>query len=166
MKTLIYQKKVKIVRHQDKRCNFYKLVLYNQIETYQSYQGKHIFNCDFIISFIGIENTKAVFYGIYEVCGSPSPAKEYPLPNDFIFQEMVNYETDIYYHLKRVHGFEDYENRVVIEWGKGTLAWNQHLSPKEVTETLPKGITKSEVINYEKFYKEKLGTRAFGLNAN
>jgi hypothetical protein len=32
--------------------------------------------------------------------------------------------------------------------------------------TLPSSLTKAEVIRYESLYKEKLGTRAFGLNSN
>lgn len=35
-----------------------------------------------------------------------------------------------------------------------------------VLRTLPKSLTAKEVIKYETFYKNKLGTRAFGLNAN
>lgn len=35
-----------------------------------------------------------------------------------------------------------------------------------VLRTLPKSLTAKEVIAYENFYKTKLGTRAFGLNAN
>lgn len=35
-----------------------------------------------------------------------------------------------------------------------------------ILRTLPKSLTKREVIEVEKRYKEKLGTRAFGLNSN
>jgi hypothetical protein len=34
-----------------------------------------------------------------------------------------------------------------------------------ILRTLPKTLTNKEVINYENLYKEKLGTRAFGLNS-
>jgi hypothetical protein len=43
------------------------------------------------------------------------------------------------YDLVRVPGFEDLEDRVVIDWGKGTLAWHQQLRNKEVVEILPRG---------------------------
>lgn len=35
-----------------------------------------------------------------------------------------------------------------------------------IMQTLPKNLNKDEVIGYESFYKHKLGSRAFGLNAN
>lgn len=35
-----------------------------------------------------------------------------------------------------------------------------------VLRTLPKSLTAKEVMGYESFYKNKLGTRAFSLNAN
>jgi hypothetical protein len=35
-----------------------------------------------------------------------------------------------------------------------------------VLQTLPKTLTKNEVVEYETRWKKKLGTRAFGLNSN
>lgn len=45
----------------------------------------------------------------------------------------------VYYDLSPVDGFDDLKDRVVIDWGKSTLAWHQWLRPKEVIEILPKG---------------------------
>ncbi|MBN2836307.1 MAG: GIY-YIG nuclease family protein [Candidatus Delongbacteria bacterium] len=139
MKKFDTSKRIKLVRHMDKRCDFYKLVLHDQIETYQSYQSKDIFNCDYIISFIGGEGSRAIFYGVYKILGVPESAMNHPIPEDFLFPEMANKDTDIFYNLKKVEGFEDFENTVVIEWGKSALAWHQHLTDKKVIEILPKG---------------------------
>ncbi|MGI2897324.1 hypothetical protein ACRTD4_24965, partial [Vibrio alginolyticus] len=35
-----------------------------------------------------------------------------------------------------------------------------------ILRTLPKSLTQKEVIEYENFYKSKLGSRAYGLNEN
>ena len=35
-----------------------------------------------------------------------------------------------------------------------------------ILRTLPASLTKNEVLEFEQLYKRKLGTRAFGLNAN
>lgn len=44
-----------------------------------------------------------------------------------------------YYDLEKEPGYEDLEDRVVIEWGASTRSWHQWLSPREVVEVLPKG---------------------------
>ena len=36
----------------------------------------------------------------------------------------------------------------------------------KLLRTLPRTLTSTEVVRYETLYKEKLGTRAFGLNPN
>jgi hypothetical protein len=36
-------------------------------------------------------------------------------------------------------GFDDLKGRVVIEWGKGALAWHERTTSKEAIEVLPKG---------------------------
>ena len=52
------------------------------------------------------------------------------------------------YDLEEIEGFDDLKNRVVINWGKGALAWHQKmrdkgkLRDKEVIEILPKGYVK------------------------
>lgn len=35
-----------------------------------------------------------------------------------------------------------------------------------ILRTLSKTLTQAEIIDYERLYKSKLGTRAFGLNSN
>jgi hypothetical protein len=45
----------------------------------------------------------------------------------------------IHYDLKKERGFEALENRVVIDWGRGALAWHQKTTNKVVAEVRPKG---------------------------
>ena len=56
-----------------------------------------------------------------------------------------------FYELTREPGYEDLENRVVIDWGKGALAWCQRLSNKEVVEILPKGQLRPPFRDYLEF---------------
>lgn len=143
--------KIKYVRHQDKRYDVTALIRANQLETYQGYQDKPIFkDCRYIVVFIGQENMKALFYGIYKVLNQ-RPAPEVLLPNDFIYPDFdIIGDTDVFYDLKEIDGFDDLKNRVVIDWGKGALAWSQwvrkngtgNLKNKEVVEILPKGYVK------------------------
>ena len=151
--------KIKYVRHQDKRYDVTALIRANQLETYQGYQEKPIFkDCSYIVVFIGQENMKALFYGIYQVLAQ-RPASEVSLPNDFIYPDFnIIGDTDVFYDLKEIDGFDDLKNRAVVDWGKGALAWSQwvrkngtvELKDKEVTEILPTGYVK-EFPGFEDF---------------
>ncbi len=143
--------KIKYVRHQDKRYDVTELIRANQLETYQRYQEKPIFkDCNYIVVFIGQENMKALFYGVYKVLKQRS-ASEVSLPKDFIYQDFnIVSDTSVFYDLEEVDDFDDLKNRVVVDWGKGALAWSQwvrkngtgELKDKEVTEILPTGYVK------------------------
>lgn len=130
--------KIKLIRHQDKRYDVHDLYRTGQIETYQSYQGKPIFECDYIVCFIGMDGSRALFFGVYRVLGGCRPAPDVPIPADFPYPQMVQ-ENDVFYQLAPLPGFEDLKDRVVVDWGKSPLAWHQWLSEKEVIEILPHG---------------------------
>lgn len=44
-----------------------------------------------------------------------------------------------YYPLERCHGYEDLEDRVVIDWGKAALAWHQWFTDRPVLEVRAQG---------------------------
>jgi hypothetical protein len=129
--------RAKLVRHQDQRGDVHDLIRRGWFETYQAYQSKPVFDdLDFIISFIGIGGTKALFVGIYSV-QSKCSGREAPFPSDCPYVEWK--QNEHFYNLRKESGFEDLEHRIVIEWGKGAIQWHQHASNKEVLEILPKG---------------------------
>ena len=120
------------------------------LDFYQATQKRPVFDgCERIVSFIGTEGTKARFIGVYRVRGRsdrrhiPSPPRGFP-PDCL---KGVRY----YYDLERERGYEDLENRVVIEWGKGALAYVQRLSNKEVVELLPRGQLRPPFRDYLEF---------------
>ena len=127
--------KVKLVRHQDTRYDLYELMVSGHFETYQSYQAKPVFNCDYIVSFMGMARRKARLIGVYEV-GTRCRSKLKPPPDGFPLEIGTG---KYHYELKELPGFDDLKERVVIDWGKSTRAWHQWLTDKEVMEVLPEG---------------------------
>lgn len=128
-------KKIKFVRHQDQRYDVYDLMTSGHLETYQACQSKPVLDCDYMVSFIGLPHGRARLYGVYQILGR-CHVSEVQLPDDYPNDENPN---NYYYSLSKVAGFEDLEERVVINWGASTRSWHQWLRPKEVTEVLPAG---------------------------
>jgi hypothetical protein len=127
----------KLVRHQDARYDVHDLVRRGWMDAYQARQARPIFDgIEFVISFVGLEGTRARLLGVYRVAGRRD-GTAVPLPPDCPHSEWLN--SPHFYDLIHVPGFEDLENRVVIDWGKGALAWHQQLRNKEVVEILPRG---------------------------
>lgn len=125
-------KKIKLVRHKDNRQT--KIINGEQADgtpyewyrwdkakfmAYQSEQHLDIFKgVDFIISFIGEESTTARFIGIYRILGYDQNKKNKLESGNF------------YYILEEVDGFDDLKERIIIDWGKSTLAWHQWLDKR------------------------------------
>ena len=124
--------KVKIVRHKDKRYAGLvdALVARGHFEAgYQAYQSRHIFNCDYIVSCIGLPHFQARFFGVYRVADH-RPAEEVPLPPHLSYLNALDPAGwggpgVVWYDLQKVEGFDDLENRVVIDWGPGARNWAQ-----------------------------------------
>lgn len=111
-------------------------------EFYQQCQSRPRFrNCDYLVSFLGIEGTKAKFIGVYKVNGE-GPKRRELLPKKYPYPRLVE-GSGYYYQLEKVSGFEDFEDRIIIEWGKSTRAWDQWLTGKKVIEILPEGYVRS-----------------------
>ncbi len=129
--------KVKLVRHQDKRYNIEELCRKGLLEVYQSYQSRPVFkDCDFIVSFIGMERSRARFYGVYRV-KDRKRAREKPLADGI--PSYLASPDDYYYELEEVPGFDDLKGRVVIRWAGHPMSWHQWLSDMDVIEILPAG---------------------------
>jgi hypothetical protein len=123
---------VKIVRHQDKRCDLNLLIERGRMDLfedgYQAFQARDVFNCDYIVSCIGLPKKRARFLGVYKVKGQ-LPAPEVAPPLDFPFMDLFfpggRHRPGIWYDLEKVRGFEDLEDRAEIDWGPGALSWAQ-----------------------------------------
>ena len=72
------------------------------------------------MSFLGLEGTKAKFIGVYKV-EDEEPLKRKHLPENYPYPQIVE-GGRYFYKLEKVSGFEDLEDRVIIEWGRIGIA--------------------------------------------
>lgn len=139
-------KKIKLLRHQDPQYDINFLYKHGMLEFYQSIQSKDVLgNCEYILSFLGVEGTKAIFIGAYEnVQRSLFDKNINKIPDNFPYMDFFN-QSLFHYQLKKISLLEDLVDRLVIEWGKSTRSWYQWLyenKPKQIIEVLPDGYVK------------------------
>ena len=118
--------KTKLVRHPLNKPDIRRVYEKGMIEPYQATQSKNCFdNCRYIASFIGTAKTEAKFIGMYEITDTITgpKVKEY-MPEGYPYPEHFDDE-HIYYVMKKMEVMSDMENKLIIDWGKGALAWFQ-----------------------------------------
>ena len=93
----------------------------DDLRVYQSFQDWKIFECDYIIVFIGEGATRSRLAGVYAV-GQRGSGRHIPLPPKY-----EGWRSRYYYELSKVPGLEDLERNVVVDWGNATRAWHQWL---------------------------------------
>jgi len=117
--------RVKLVRHKDNRKEYRELMKdREQLIEYQKSQDKEVFSkTDYIISFVGQDGTKALFFGVFKING------------------VEKREKDFFYNIEEVDILQEFIGRIVIDWGSAAIKWDQYYdkNPKEVLEILPKG---------------------------
>ncbi len=126
----------KLVRHQSNEWDLQNLAAHEQLDTYQSNQGRPVFNCKYLVSFLGEKHSLARLHGVYGVKGVSRDANR-PWPSDYLYQHAS--PGPLWYDLEKLPGFTDLEKRVVIKWGASARAWVQWLNSREVIEILPHG---------------------------
>lgn len=105
------------------------------IELYQRIQRPSRFkNCEYVLSFIGEEGTLGTFLACYKVCGWKAFQPE-SFPEDFPPMNLPDDTDCVDFELQRTDILADLQNRLVIDWGKGTINWCQNgTTEKEVVE--------------------------------
>ena len=132
-------KHVKLVRHKDSRFDLEALRTAGWLDTYQKYQSKPVLDgCKQIVVFLGEESFNSRFVGVYDV-GARLPASESTLPLGCPLPPEWARPDHFYYPLDKRSGFEDLEDRLVIDWGKAALAWHQWFGDRAVVEIRPRG---------------------------
>ena len=141
----------KLVRHQDRRYPVEELRRRGWLELYQSYQGKPKFHgVKQIVSFYGLSGTRAGFFGVYKVFGYRSASQGRTLaPRDW--PQKWTEGAQFFYDLERDPRFDDLRDRLIIDWGLGTLAWVQKLDNKPVLEILEPGRKLPPFVDYLEF---------------
>jgi len=141
----------KLVRHQDHRYPVQELCRHDWLELYQSYQSKPKFHgVKQIISLYGLSGTRAGFYGLYKVLGYRLASEGHTLTTCDWSQEWRQ-KSRFFYDLERDPRFDDLRDRLIIDWGPGTLAWVQKLGNKPVLEILEPGRKLPPFVDYLEF---------------
>ena len=129
----------KLVRHKSNTHSMEKLIENNLFEQYQCVQRKDTFDCEYIISFVGKESTKALFWGIYRINGKINASKA-SLTSEYKKEFSADDFNELHYYLlEKQNGYEDLEQRIIIDWGKGTRSWIQNKCDKNIIEIKPQG---------------------------
>ena len=128
--------KIILVRHKDKReAKVIRGVSYNksiydiyrdQPELFLEYQAEQADDkfkgAKYIVSFLGEEGTLSRFLGVYRIKETITTDKYAPF----------------YYKLIEEPDFKNLKERVIVDWGKGTLSWCQGIhNEKEIIEITP-----------------------------
>ncbi len=130
----------RLVRHQHDQYPVVDLQRHGWLDLYQRYQTRPVFhNCRQIVSFCGLSGSRASFHGVYRVHGVHAAAEGDVLPGcpwSAEWQKIAEH----YYDLERDPRFDEFRDRLIIDWGKSTRAWVQRLAqPKPVLEILAPG---------------------------
>jgi hypothetical protein len=129
----------RIVRHQHGKYPVRDLLNRGLLEIYQAYQSRPVFHdAEHIISCYGLDGTRACLFGVFRKQGWRS-SKDKPVLTHSPWEAQWRSDTKFFYQLERLAGFEHLEHRVIIEWGRGTLAWCQRLTNKSVLEITAPG---------------------------
>lgn len=114
--------RIKLVRHKDKRLDLYNLYRTDKTSflDYQNTQSKDVFkDVDYIVSFIGEENTLARFIGVFKI----------------IRKEIT--EDGFKYEMSDISGYDDLKERVIIRW-ENAISWHQWIKNEmEIVEICP-----------------------------
>lgn len=129
--------KVYLLRHSFSRQDFRECYEKGMVLDYTRQQDKNFGRgYDYWCVFISERGTLARLFGCYKVCGSvPDTLDVMPagFPNPEHFQDNRSF-----FDLEHIDLLEEYENRLVIDWGDSTRQWKQKGSnEKPVSYILP-----------------------------
>lgn len=140
--------KTKLVRHNLSNPDVLRNYENGLLEYYQAIQTSTRFkNTETVISFLGTDGTNAVFQGCYRVGGNV-PFKTVAKPEGLAIGD----DTDdcVFYELIKTDVLAELKDRLVVEWGKGTINWCQKGTiKKEVLEIRP-AVSEISFVSYDK----------------
>ena len=114
----------RLVRHQQAAYPVEDLLRTGWLDLYQGYQGRDRFHkIEYIVSFTALPRNRALLYGVFHNNGFV-PVLEGPTPSECPWVEEWREQCKFFYKFQRVAGFEAFEGRVIIDWGRGR-SWAQ-----------------------------------------
>lgn len=141
--------RTKLIRHNISNEAVAQNYARGYLDIYQSIQTESRFKgCDYVLSFLGEDGTGGKYQGCYRVDGTV-PFTHSTLPQDF-YTGGEAYNDCIFWKLYKTSILQDLVNRLVIDWGKGTINWCQNgTTEKEVLYILP-AVSEIEFESYDK----------------
>lgn len=130
----------RLVRHGNKELDVLETFRANpkRFNVYQSFQGpqKRFGNAKHISVFAPLDGTAAIFLGLWDVVSCTDTENltkaHLSLIDQYGFPEVWK-KRSVFYELKNNLAMHELSERLVIDWGRGTLAWIQR-SDKPVLE--------------------------------
>lgn len=127
-------KSVKLIRHAQSDATFKKCMDYNMVREYTCAQRTGFSKgYDYWMVFVSREGTTAILDSFYKVNGSQPISQEF-MTEGFPVPTMYEEEGTSFFNLQKLDVLKEFENRLIIDWGKGTRMWHQ------------KGTTEKEVL--------------------
>lgn len=130
---------IKLARHADPKWDLKRILREGHFHDYQSRQADEVFKgAELVIALMGEHGSRSRFLGVYRVRGVAAEQRPYLPGYPFPDMGMGKY----WYDLEHLDGFEELEDRLVVDWGTGMRSWTQWLDPekpKDVIELYPKG---------------------------
>lgn len=115
--------KTQLVRHGTAH-NPQELIVNNHFDFYQAVQADNIYDqTNYILSFIAAGANSALFQGAYRNDGLLEGEDKLQAPEGYPNPEEA--EHPYHYNLNRLEGFEELQNRLVINWNV-PIVWHQH----------------------------------------
>jgi len=121
----INPEKVKLIRHSlsDEVCK--TSVDNNMLKEYMSIQKSGFSkNYDYWMVFISRKGTSAILEGFYKVNGE-QPFSPEMISEDFLMPKDIGKIPISYFNLEKLDCLKEFENRLIIDWGRGTINWHQ-----------------------------------------
>lgn len=135
---------IKIVRHVDHlNRSIRRIIAEGHFGRYQREQVPDVnpfHHCKVILSFLGLENNKAEFYGAYRVNGyRPFHKSDWDGMPDWLLEAHQDQRKRIYYDLEEISEYQSYRGRLIVQW-KSTRGWHQK-KDLDIYEILPETVS-------------------------
>ncbi|MBD8074966.1 GIY-YIG nuclease family protein [Bacillus thuringiensis] len=145
-KKLDLTKKIKTARHIDRGdkenpVDIHQLYQTGYLDEFQSFQESNVFKeCNYILSFLALEKGMSLFVGAYEVLGVKH-VNGLPDTVDAPYRGIAKTKAKYYYDLKKLHGFEDIEGRLIVNNVQYYPWYGIYKHNCEVIQMMPPGYT-------------------------
>jgi hypothetical protein len=137
----IKDRRVKLLRHSPVGGLVKEDLLFDKLklEKLTSEQKPRIFeNVDYVFCFMAEEGSACSYIGGFKVNG---------ILDIIDAREKYNIKSDtgslVFYDLTYIEIFDDYLNRLLIDWGESTISWHQRKTDKQIIALRPRGFFKT-----------------------